>query len=73
MLKHAYYRVRQVRLRITYNCCGVQLSVVRKKLNVVADGRRRKLSVVIDGTLEKGRRYSTFTSIEHALVATICP
>ena len=39
---------------------GLQLSVVRKKLNVVADGGRRKLSVVADGTPEKGRRYSTF-------------
>ena len=51
----------------------VQLSVVRKKLNVVADGRRRKLSVVTDGTAEKGWRYSTFTHTERASVATICP
>jgi len=32
---------------------GVQLSVVRKKLNVVADGGRRKLSVVTDGATGK--------------------
>ena len=51
---------------------GVQLSVVRKKLNVVADGRRRKLSVVTDGTPEKGRRYSTSTHTERASVAIIC-
>ena len=48
---------------------GLQLSVVRKKLNVVADGGRRKLSVVADGTLEKGWRYLTFIYIERALVA----
>ena len=45
---------------------GLQLSVVRKNLNVVADGGRRKLSVVTDGTPEKGRRYSTFSHIERA-------
>ena len=50
---------------------GLQLSVVRKKLNVVADGGRRKLSVVTDGTPEKGRRYSTFSHTERASVATI--
>ena len=50
---------------------GVQLSVVRKKLNVVADVGRRKLSVVTDGTPEKGRRYSTFTHTERASEATI--
>ena len=50
---------------------GVQLSVVRKKLNVVADRGRRKLSVVPDGTPEKGRRYLTFTHTERASVATI--
>ena len=44
-------------------------SVVRKKLNVVADGGRRKLSVVADGTPEKGRRYSTFIHTERVLVA----
>ena len=38
---------------------GVQLSVVRRKLNVVADVGRRKLSVVTDGAPEKGRRYLT--------------
>ena len=48
---------------------GLQLSVVRKKLNVVADGGRRKLSVVADGTPEKGWRYLTFIYIERALVA----
>jgi len=32
---------------------GVQLSVVRKKLNVVADGGRGKLSVVTDGATGK--------------------
>jgi len=48
---------------------GLQLSVVRKKLNVVADVGRRKLSVVTDGTPEKGRRYSTFIHTERALVA----
>jgi hypothetical protein len=32
---------------------GLQLSVVRKKLNVVADGGRRKLSVVTDGATGK--------------------
>ena len=47
---------------------GVQLSVVRRKLNVVADVGRRKLSVVTDGTPEKGRRYSTFTHSERVLV-----
>jgi hypothetical protein len=49
---------------------GLQLSVVRKKLNVVADVGRRKLSVVADGTPEKGRRYSTFIHTERASVAT---
>ena len=53
-----------------YHWPGVQLSVVRRKLNVVADVGRRKLSVVTDGTPEKGRRYSTFTHTERALVAT---
>ena len=48
---------------------GLQLSVVRKKLNVVANGGRRKLNVVADGTPEKGRRYSTFIHTERALVA----
>jgi len=38
---------------------------------VVADGGRRKLSVVADGAPAKGRRYSTFTHTERALVATI--
>ena len=52
---------------------GAQLSVVRKKLNVVADGRQRRLGVVTDGTPEKGRRYSTFTHTERASVATIRP
>jgi hypothetical protein len=51
---------------------GSQLSVVRKKLNVVADRGRRKLSVVTDRTPEKGRQYSISTHTEHALVATIC-
>jgi len=48
---------------------GLQLSVVRKKLNVVADGGRRKLSVVTNGTPEKGQRYSTSTHTERASVA----
>ena len=47
--------------------CGVQLSVVTEKFNVVTDGGRRKLSVVTDGILEKGRRYYTFSYIERAL------
>jgi hypothetical protein len=49
---------------------GVQLSVVRRKLNVVANVGRRKLSVVTDGTPEKGQRYLTFTHTERVLVAT---
>jgi hypothetical protein len=48
---------------------GLQLSVVRKKLNVVADRGWRKLSVVADRTPEKGRRYLTFIYIERVLVA----
>jgi len=49
---------------------GLQLSVVWKKLNVVANRGRRKLSIVADGMPEKGRRYLTFIHIERVLVAT---
>ena len=48
---------------------GVQLSVVRRKLNVVADRGRRKLSVVADRAPAKGQRYLTFTHTERASVA----
>ena len=57
---------------------GVQLSVVRKKLNLVADGGRRKLSVVTDGAT--GRRpavpnfypYRTCISSHNLPLATVC-
>ena len=55
--------------RFSEEFVGSQLSVVRKKLNVVADVGRRKLSVVTNGTPEKGRRYLTFIHTERALVA----
>ena len=51
--------------------CGVQLSVVTEKFNMVTDGGRRKLSVVTDGALEKGWRYYTFSHTKRALVSII--
>ena len=57
---------------------GSQLSVVRKKLNVVADGGRRKLSVVADGATGKRSAvlnfytYRTRISSHNLPLATIC-
>ena len=56
----------------------VQLSVVRKKLSVVADGRWRKLSVVTDGATGKRSAvlnfypYRTRISSHNLPLATVC-
>ena len=43
-VKSSVAQLRRLRVK-----CGVQLSVIWKKLNVVADRGRRKLSMVTDG------------------------